>query len=63
VDGEWEEIVALARRLDRGVASHEGIDVEGVLRLARAVQSFHRRMSGKWLVAPESGPASDRRDD
>jgi hypothetical protein len=53
VDAEWEEIVSLARRIDEGVASHEGIDTEGVLRLARALKSFQRRVSAKSVVTTE----------
>jgi hypothetical protein len=56
---EWEEIVSLARRIDRGVASHQGIDADGVLRLARAVMSFQRRVTAKAGRTLERGPAEN----
>jgi hypothetical protein len=53
MDAEWEEIVSLARLLDHGVASRQGIDAEGVLRLARAVKSFQLRVTKRSVVTPE----------
>jgi hypothetical protein len=48
VSGEsWESIVALARFIDRGVASRQGIDNEQVLRLARAVVGFQQRLENR----------------
>jgi hypothetical protein len=50
---DWEQIVELARRIDHGVASRQGIDNTEVLRLARAVVAFQRRLTGGSLLTPD----------
>jgi hypothetical protein len=59
---EWEEIVELARRIDHGVASRQGIDAQEVLRLALAVGAFQRGLTAGWVVTPglEETPGSER---
>lgn len=52
---DWEQIVELARRIDHGVASRQGIDGDEVLRLARAVLTFQRRLATGSVLTPELG--------
>ena len=56
---EWEEIVSLARRLDQDVASRQGIDVAGALRLAQAVVAFQRRVTSESLMTSEVDQSED----
>jgi hypothetical protein len=50
----WEEIVDLARTIDRGVADHQGVDHAEVLRLAKAVVAFQRRITSRSFSPPET---------
>ncbi|HZU83444.1 MAG TPA: hypothetical protein VE987_11030 [Polyangiaceae bacterium] len=53
---DWEQIVALARRIDHEVASRKGIDNGEVLRLARAVVAFQQRLAGGSVMTREVEP-------
>jgi hypothetical protein len=52
----WEGIVELARLIDHGVASRQGIDTAEVLRLSQAVIAFQRRLAAGSVVTPELDP-------
>ncbi len=55
---EWEAVVELARLIDHGVASRQGVEGVEVLRLARAVLVFHGRLANGSVVAPKVDPTS-----
>jgi hypothetical protein len=59
---EWEDVVELARVIDHGVASRHGVDAADVLRLARAVLAFHRRLASGSAVTQTTGPATGNGD-
>jgi hypothetical protein len=53
----WEQIVDLARTIDRGVADHQGVNHAEVLRLAKAVMAFQRRITSRSFSSPEADPS------
>jgi hypothetical protein len=53
----WERIVALAREVDEGIASHQPLDVDIALRLSEAVLALDQS-----LEAPAPAPAPPAAD-
>jgi len=49
----WEGIVELARLIDHGVASRQGIDTAQVVRLSQAVIAFQSRLTSGSVRAPD----------
>jgi hypothetical protein len=53
----WERIVALAREVDEGIASHRPLDVDIALRLSEAVLALDQSLEAP--ATSQAAPAAD----